>query len=1174
MNSLSIRQKLVDILDLDLVGPSVSADAALQAEILREMPIHFYLGGFLMPRDAKEREVEGSDEELNAAPDQAAPEVVSESDRVAAKRAKSQASMGLSVLVPPGVSTLSLSVTWGEYTKSETPRKFTVLDNASGKEVERDLRSYWTRSAKSSSLSIDLTKPHGKLILPASTPNSGSGELFVEYVVREASTDGFDPGLPKGCRSVSVFLLNDRKGKNVVELTVFQVEMRLRCQGGFQARHDLRGPSGVMSAMRDDDDDVADLHFRDIKEYAVGHGVSAEAIVTGGNCEEVKSVWIPTAEVERVEPRPMNDKGVELKMEKLAAIPDGESAKKALMPLVVAYREWIEQQRAGLDSTVGKNSDRRRKADELINNARFIAQRIENGINLLAQDAQALDAFKVANASMAAANRQRSAFSSAGKVSDPAWRPFQLAFVLQSLLGIAQPEHEDRERVELLFFPTGGGKTEAYLGLAAFTMVLRRLRNPGEPAYAGVSVLMRYTLRLLTIDQLGRAAGLVCALELEREKRTDLGSMPFEVGLWVGSAATPNTLGSATQRGEHTALGKVAAFRDDGKTLPIPIESCPWCGTKFDTNSFHFQPDNNAPRNLVISCSNRKCDFHNVSKRPLPIVGVDEPLYRRLPAFVIATLDKFASLPWTGQVGALFGKVSSYDAIGRNHEFYGPADSERGKPIPTGQLLPPDLIIQDELHLISGPLGTIAGLYEGAIEKLCERHVPGREQPILPKVVASTATVRKASSQIRALFGRNKSAVFPPPGPDRKDSFFAITLPSGESPARLYVGVSFLGRNPKDMMMRVSTSLMSAALKCHNDNPPKLQGDPKKKAEYQAANRDAWLAHEADPYMTLLAYYNSLKELGGSGSIFQDTVTKRLSKYRARDYDRLEPRLSQFANRKLEGTGTGQDVGGVVKELTSRVSTADVAETKRRLAQPFGSDDGLDVALATNMISVGLDITRLGLLMVMGQPKTTAEYIQTTSRVGRERSKPGLIVTILNSHRPRDRSHYERFPTYHASFYRSVEASSVTPYSPRAMDRALSSALVGLMRHYLPVMTPAGGAHKITEKLPAEKCEEFSIYFATRAMNHAVDMPETDRKALYDKVFGLCREIYATWHELAKEGTKLQYQQEVQNVARLLQEFLQRDADALSDKQKKFRSNRSMRDVERVVVVNAKKLNR
>jgi hypothetical protein len=555
-------------------------------------------------------------------------------------------------------------------------------------------------------------------------------------------------------------------------------------------------------------------------------------------------------------------------------------------------------------------------------------------------------------------------------------------------------------------------------------------------------------------------------------------------------------------------------------------------------------------------------------------VGVDEPLYRRLPAFVIATLDKFASLPWTGQVGALFGKVNTYDAIGRNHEFYGPADSERGKPIPGGQLLPPDLIIQDELHLISGPLGTIAGLYEGAIEKLCERHVEGREQPILPKIVASTATVRKAASQIRALFGRNKSAVFPPPGPDRKDSFFAITLPSSESPARLYVGVSFLGRNPKDMMMRVSTTLMSAALRCHVDNPPKMQGDPKKKKEYQDTNRDAWLAHEADPYMTLLAYYNSLKELGGSGSIIQDTVTKRLSKYRVRDYDRLMPRLSQFANRKLEGTGTGQDSGGVVKELTSRVSTAEVAETKRRLAQPFGSEDGLDVALATNMISVGLDITRLGLLMVMGQPKTTAEYIQTTSRVGRERSKPGLIVTILNSHRPRDRSHYERFPTYHASFYRSVEASSVTPYSPRAMDRALSSALVGLMRHYLPVMTPAGGAVNITQQLPAEKCEEFSAYFANRAKNHAIDMPEADRKALYDKVFGLCREIYSTWHEMAKEGNKLQYQKELQNVARLLQDFLQRDADALSEKQKKFRSNRSMRDVERVVVVNAKKLNR
>jgi len=220
-----------------------------------------------------------------------------------------------------------------------------------------------------------------------------------------------------------------------------------------------------------------------------------------------------------------------------------------------------------------------------------------------------------------------------------------------TLRGLVEPTHHDRELVDLLFFPTGGGKTEAYFGLAAFTLVLRRLKNPSIGS-AGVSVLMRYTLRLLTLDQLGRAAGLICALELEREQDTErLGAWPFEIALWVGTGATPNRMGHRGDKSpyrEYTAYTKTNRFkRDDRKPSPIPIENCPWCGTKFTRDSFRLVPNPNKPLDLRVHCVDHKCLFHG--DRHLPIVAVDEPIYRRLPCFMIATVDKFAALPWIGR---------------------------------------------------------------------------------------------------------------------------------------------------------------------------------------------------------------------------------------------------------------------------------------------------------------------------------------------------------------------------------------------------------------------------------------------------------------------------------------------------------------------------------------------
>ena len=581
-----------------------------------------------------------------------------------------------------------------------------------------------------------------------------------------------------------------------------------------------------------------------------------------------------------------------------------------------------------------------------------------SGVDRLGEDADLLDAFRVANRAVARALRQR--LGDQIGPDGPRWRPFQLAFLLLNLPGLSDPKDGHRETVDLLFFPTGGGKTEAYLGLAAVAMVLRRLRHPGDEglAGAGVSVIMRYTLRLLTLDQLARAAGLVCALELERGKAGGrYGSWPFEIGLWVGKAATPNILGRKGDGRPDSARAKVTAFKKnpDRNPSPIPLENCPWCGREFEPESFDLQPNAEQPNELRIVCANWECDFSG--DRPLPVIGVDEPLYRRLPAFLIATVDKFASLPWVGQSGALLGGADRADADG----FYGPAEPAQGRRL-KGPLPPPDLVIQDELHLIAGPLGTMAGLYETAIEALAVREVDG--QVVKPKIVASTATVRGARrTRFRRCSRGRLTQVFPPLGPNRRDTFFARTVPSSETPARRYVGIASQGRNPKVLMRRVLLALMGAAQQAWHEAGG--AGNPR---------------NPADPYMTALAYFNSLRELGGARRILEEEVRTTVARYGMRR------RVGETRRLFRDRTDFSEPV-----ELTSRVSTDQVAEARRRLECRFDDRrNRVDCALATNMISVGLDIPRLGLMLVLGQPKVHAEYIQATSRVGRSDEGPGL----------------------------------------------------------------------------------------------------------------------------------------------------------------------------------------
>ncbi len=652
------------------------------------------------------------------------------------------------------------------------------------------------------------------------------------------------------------------------------------------------------------------------------------------------------------------------------------------------------------------------------------------------------------------------------------------------------------------------------------------------------------------------------------------------------------------QKGDNdpeSARAKTIAFKNGSRTAsPIPIEECPWCGTKFSKNSFQLLPNPDTPTDLRVSCINRDCDFSR--GKSLPILAVDEPIYRRLPCFLIATVDKFAAMPWTGEVGSFFGRVQRFDS----HGFYGPCQPNVGHPLPGGRLLPPDLIIQDELHLISGPLGTMVGLYETALDELCtmapaadggptgndaanggphaavrrsthptgdaadggphaavrrsthptgdaadggphaavrrSTHPTGERSR--PKIVASTATVRRAENQIRALFNHRMVDIFPPPGPDRRDSFFAITQSSQQSNARLYLGVAAQGRSPKVVMLRVYDTLLAAARKWYT----KLGGrkpDP---------------TNPADPYMTLVGYFNSLRELGGARRLIEDEVRNRLEFYATR-----------LRVGEAEGLYESRRIDYEPVELTSRVSTAQVSEAKRRLSLAYAEKEHVDVAIATNMISVGLDIIRLGLMVVFGQPKTSAEYIQATSRVGRDHERPGLVVTILNIHKPRDRSHYERFAAYHESFYRSVEATSVTPFSPRALDRGLAGTLVSLVRQGHAPMTPPRGAEEILK----ERAQlDFAVdCLAQRARDHST-LPPEEAERLRQRTRDRARDLLDDWsklaHDLSQTGVGLQYQVEVGAAQRLLFDFLSPELRNLPPHhpKMKFRANRSLRDVE------------
>lgn len=1002
-------------------------------------------------------------------------------------------SFGLTFCVDGDAKQIEVEARWGRYERLYEHEHVKAINkkirDAEGQVVRTERTEMkakvWQRVPCGGKLTIDLVDG----VVAHRAPDDENPEVRVQGTVR--------PKNAKGERLVTLFLVNAQKEleENKDAAWIFQPELIVRALEGdavFRRR--------AAFTTKDDDEERKSLEmiYRKQVEFAIGHGVAVHAITASENSEraaEVRTVVLPDAEVpvtetpglreqDRPAMRGMLEKGY-LDMEALANLDRAELV-AALSILPDDYKSWIAEQRARIGKDViGYDS----QANSALDRCEEIRTRLEEGIAVLAGNDKALAAFRFANRAMAS-QRIRSMYALSQRRNEGrplsdfdqrknrSWRPFQLAFILLSIPSLANPAHKDRTApleafADLLWFPTGGGKTEAYLGVAAFAMSIRRLQGNlgGVDGSRGLTVIMRYTLRLLTLQQFQRASTLICAMELlrqEAERSGDLswGREPFTIGLWVGNKVTPGSTAESSQVIQD--IRNPEKF-DAGGTSPAQLTSCPWCGCEVSPK--HDVEVDTATKRTIIYCGDKQagCEFSKgkSSKRArpgIPVLVVDEEIYHRPPSMMIATVDKFALMAWRGEVRNLFGLATTecprHGLLWPDSDCTGKHNAYKGLPSTTvktvTRIRPPDLIIQDEFHLISGPLGTMVGLYETAIDELCSWSIEGKT--VQPKIVASTATVRKATEQVNNVFMR-RVAVFPPHGLDVSDNFFAVQRPISSMPGRRYMGVCSPGSSRPAVLIRVYTAFLTASQALFNR-----------------------FGQAADPYLTTVGYFNSLRELGGMRRLAEDDVQTRSYRVQMSLVDR--PGLDQRGSVKVE-------------ELTSRVSSRDIPKYLDQLEIKFkakydaalgryvtewdqGEARAIDIVLATNMLSVGVDVNRLGLMVVNGQPKGTAEYIQATSRVGR--SFPGLVCTVLTWARPRDLSHYESFEHYHATFYKHVEAQSVTPFSPRAMDRGLTGTLLSVMRLENSAFNPNPGAGALDKPNRKEAIEAHDL-LVDRAWN-------------------------------------------------------------------------------------------
>jgi hypothetical protein len=949
MDPVHAREGIIARLTEDLVGPH-GPEEVLQGVRLR--PSDVYLTGILWTYGDRM----GGEDDDGSEGDDEEDDVRSTASPVGQQR---PCSMGISFCIEDkgGPGSVDVTVRFATY-------EFEPVEAEGGRRPELK----WTRRAHCIDLKSFPVPESGQRTDPLRADGM-SADVQVHVRARPSRSG----------RLVTLTLINrslaPQGDRNATEsLLLFQTHLDVRPAGSTTLVPRPSRPSA-----NDEDEEIGRLLYRNAPEFAAGHQCSASWEATGREAAVVRTEWIPRASVIAYR-EDGDDVFKELvstgafDAHALAGMPD-EDLLARLAQLPDAYQAWIGKQAGRL---VELADDLKLIAERNLRICDDVRSRMAAGVEALRDDRTLLQSFKLANAAMALQH----SWKPAGKTRPLRWRPFQLGFILLAARSVCNPDAPDRDVLDLLWFPTGGGKTEAYLALVAMLAFQRRSTPEDPDDGAGNAALMRYTLRLLTAQQFERAAALTLACELIRQGRAPgityplkQGQVPFSIGLWVGGDATPNRFRDAlSSRGSR-----------DG-TSAEQIDECPCCHRKvrwdYDESAESVRP----------YCESEEC-LLGPGFGLWPVFTVDDDVYRERPTLLIGTIDKFALITTRRDVAQLFA--------------FGSPQS-------------PDLIIQDELHLISGPLGTIAGIYETAFDWLL------RKGTTRPKVIGSTATIRRAADQIRALFDR-ASCQFPPPGLDHDDSGFAVR--DADKAPRTYLAVTTAGRSAKFALQATTGSLL------------------------QSTGSTVGLTDsERDGYSTLVAYFNSLRELGGAIVQMLDDVPDSMTLYAGR-----------------RGENVRQNAPP--RELTSRVSQKEIIEILSELKVEAGNPAAVDVVLATNMVSVGVDVSRLGLMVMNGQPKTRSEYIQATSRVGRS-VFPGLVIAVLNAAKPRDRSHYETFFGWHSTIYRDVEATSVTPFASRARDRALHATLVAMIRHSDSAMEQRPRLEDAPTRLLADVVEE------------------------------------------------------------------------------------------------------
>ena len=1056
-----VRQEIIDALRTDLMGPQS------EEEVLDENPRFAYIVGMLAAQTEAENEIDEADEQevdsdiaYGDGEDYTSGED-DDNEPISTTKFKLPSSLGISFYIQSSTDSINLDVSWGDYTKSSERRR-----GRDGREISY---ATYTRHPMKETLTVNFRE-------------FGRDKDYLLVCDSNVHVHLSRIALKNGYSLVTAYVFNRRRNpESNIESLMFQVTLKAYSTDGsnvFIAENICRE---VL--------DVDEFYFE--QRPILGRGRGCAAIwgpVVDGRTSYIESECIPEYEFPGVSSSLEGFDQFYFSMRDLARPGNKAEIIRKLNTLADTYERWIQEKL--IDDDKMENHDFQVKiGDYIIDHCQTALSRIRNGIKLIDSDDLAFDAFCFMNQVMLL-QRNISNYSkqhgsgiecSFKDFTDPrnpdnnfGWRPFQIAFILMNLNGIVDPSHADREIVDLLYFPTGGGKTEAYLGLMAFVIANRRLRATEDSPYnadGGVTAILRYTLRLLTTQQRDRITKMVVAAELIRRKTyPHYGKEPITIGFWVGLNVTPNSFGELKEDPE-----KPGEARRKRNLIYRQLLTCPFCGKKLEEEDFYIDTEQ---QSVSIYCSDRNCLFYKyrADKIKIPVFLVDEEIYARCPTIILSTVDKFARLPWDVKTNALFGRVDrfcsrhGYVAIGDDHSRH-----NRTQELPASTLksirpfLPPELIIQDELHLITGPLGTIYGAYETIIEDMCS--LDGGL--IKPKYVVSTATIKNAGEQTKCLYARKHTSQFPPNGFEIGDSFFIKEIPVGDYPFRKYVGICATGQSVKTALLRTYAIVLQEAYTL----------------SLQEENKDV-----IDPYYTLVGYYNSIRELGGTVRLLQDDIPKRIQRIK----NKYHMEKQRYLNRR--------------EEITSRMSSFQIPNKLKQLETTFEQKDCLDTAVATNMIAVGMDVDRLGLMVVTGQPKQNSEYIQATSRIGR--AFPGLVITQYNPYRPRDLSHFENFTGYHSQLYRFVEGTTATPFSARARDRVLHALIISAIRLKYPEMAGNAGAAAI-DQLTDEQIGEIKALVIDR-LNIVKPSAKSDAETEIDQFIDW-------WKILATQSKQLRY---------------------------------------------------